>query len=232
MKLDVCLCLEQVRVSGEAAGVSGAPVTLAVAPGELVLVRGADLEGLTRFADLIEGLCVPASGRVSCLGVDWADCDPDRAASTRGRIGRVFAAGGWVSNLDVDENIGLRLRHHTRRSDDDIEQEAIGWASRFGFTELPRVRPSLLRADSRRRAEWVRAFLGSPALIMLEEPMAGVYDQYQSALLTAVAEVRTRGTAVVWLTTGSAPGGLAVTGELVLDGASGAERGDKHDETL
>ena len=110
---------------------------------------------------------------------------------------------------------------------------AARWASRFGFASLPQTRPAHLRADERRRAEWVRAFMGTPPLIMLEEPMRGVYDQQQLALVGALDEVRYAGSAVLWLTSGAAPGACRVTSELRLDdtGQGGGEGGGD-DETV
>jgi phospholipid/cholesterol/gamma-HCH transport system ATP-binding protein len=224
MDADVCLLMERVEIS-DGEGATMGPLTLSLKPGETALVRADSTETLGLFCDVAQGLCPPASGRVTFEGVDWMDRDPDSAAADRGRMGRVFADGGWVSNLDVDENIYLRLRHHTRRSDEDIAAEAAQWASRFGFADVPQMRPAHLSAHRRKRAEWVRACMGKPALIMLEEPMRGVYDQHQSALLQALGDLRADGTSMVWLTTGMVPEGLHVTAEVTLNG-------ERHDKTI
>src|SRR3982750_465661 len=95
-------------------------VSLRLAPGELGLVR---LErGAVRLplTDAAEGLAEQYDGTAAFLGRDWRMVSADDGAALRGRIGRVFDAfgavsAGWVSHLDVDENVMLAQRHHTRR---------------------------------------------------------------------------------------------------------------------
>jgi phospholipid/cholesterol/gamma-HCH transport system ATP-binding protein len=179
-------------------------VSLRLAPGELALVR---LErGVVRLplADAAEGLAEHYDGTAKFLGRDWRSVPAGEGAALRGRIGRVFdavgAAGtGWVSNLDVDENVMLAQRHHTRRPSLEIEAEAAKLARMFGLPGLPRGRPAQTRAPDLRRAACVRAFLGTPDLILLERPTQGVYPEIMAPLINAVRSARARGAAVVWL---------------------------------
>lgn len=182
-------------------------VTLRLGPGELALVR---LErGAVRLplADAAEGLAEHYDGTAMFLGRDWRAVPAGEGAALRGRIGRVFdavgigAAGtGWVSNLDVDENIMLAQRHHTRRPSLEIEAEAAKLARMFGLPGLPRARPAQTRVPDLQRASCVRAFIGTPDLILLERPAQGVYPEIMPPLINAVRSARARGAAVVWLT--------------------------------
>jgi phospholipid/cholesterol/gamma-HCH transport system ATP-binding protein len=52
-----------------------------------------------------------------------------------------------------------------------------------------------------RKAACIRAFLGEPAFIILEQPVRGVYADFMSPLLNAVQSARTRGAAVLWTVT-------------------------------
>jgi phospholipid/cholesterol/gamma-HCH transport system ATP-binding protein len=60
--------------------------------------------------------------------------------------------------------------------------------------------PGDLTAADLQRAACVRAFLGRPLLILLEEPTAGIFVEIISALMHAVRDARDRGAAVIWLT--------------------------------
>jgi phospholipid/cholesterol/gamma-HCH transport system ATP-binding protein len=159
-------------------------------------------EGLAKnpFADLAEGIVDPDAGRVAFLGEDWRMMTPNRSAELRGKIGRVFEAQAWISNLDVDENITLVQRYHTARPEDEIVREAELLVRQFGLEDLPRVRPAVVRRSDLRRAEWVRAFIGEPRLIILENPTKDVYMKDLSGLVGAVKAVRGRGAAVIWMT--------------------------------
>ena len=50
------------------------------------------------------------------------------------------------------------------------------------------------------RIACIRAFLGNPALLLLEEPTFGVYPELLVPLTHAIRRARSRGSAVLWLT--------------------------------
>jgi phospholipid/cholesterol/gamma-HCH transport system ATP-binding protein len=54
------------------------------------------------------------------------------------------------------------------------------------------------------RAACVRAFLGRPLLILLQEPTIGMASEILSPLIQAIRDARDRGAAVIWLTRKSA----------------------------
>ncbi len=174
-------------------------VSFALKAGELAAVRVPGPHVRLPLADAAEGLAEPAAGRVLFLGEDWALLPPGPAAAARGRVGRVFEDHGWASNLDADENVTVAQRFHTARTDGEIEQEAGALARKMGFADLPRMRPALMRPSELRRLEWVRAFLGEPRLVILENPARGVAEERVPALIEAVAGARARGAAVLWI---------------------------------
>lgn len=179
-----------------------AEVSFELDAGELGLVlTGHNTEGLP-LADLATGLVAPESGVVRFQGEDWQALHPDASAARRGTIGRVFEKRGWISNLDVDENITLSQRHHTTRPEAEIELEALALAKQFGFEDLPRIRPALLRPGELRRSSWVRALVGSPLLILLEHPLRDLPPQAADPLVAALQAAATRGAAVLWMAEG------------------------------
>lgn len=174
-------------------------VAFAVQPGELVAVRVQAAAGGLPVADAAQGLLEPEAGCVRIGGDDWRALAPDAAARRRGATGRVFSGRGWVSNLDVDENVVLAQRHHTARPLGAIREEAEAWARRFGLSGLPAARPAALGRAVLRRAEWVRAFLGTPTLIILEQPSRDLGAGELTPLVAAVAGARERGAGVLWI---------------------------------
>jgi phospholipid/cholesterol/gamma-HCH transport system ATP-binding protein len=178
-----------------------ADVTLALHAGDLAIVRLEPDAVRVPLADVACGLLDPDRGTVRYGGQEWRRMGFGRAARDRGRIGRVFEGVGWVGNLDVDENVLLPERHHTRRPDADLHAEAAELARAFGLPNgLPRTRPAQTRRSDLARAALVRAFLGRPPLLLLERPEAGAYPDVMPALVAAVQAARHRGAAVLWLT--------------------------------
>lgn len=175
-------------------------LSLNVCAGELVLIRLARLEQTSKFADACAGLVQPATGTIHFLGRNWPELPPDQANALRGRIGRAFKAGNWINQLSLMDNILLPQRHHTRRPDRQLREEAAQLAEQFGLPGVPLDLPGDIPAADLQRAACVRAFLGRPLLILLEEPTAGIYLEIISALMRTVRKARERGAAVIWLT--------------------------------
>ncbi|MDB5296964.1 MAG: ABC-type transport system involved in resitance to organic solvent, ATP-binding protein, partial [Phycisphaerales bacterium] len=176
-------------------GLAGATLTLR--PGELCLVRLEADAPRVPLADAACGVIDPDGGTVRFGGTDWGRMGHRRSARDRGRVGRTFAGAGWVNNLDVDENVLLAQRHHTRRPDADLRAEAAALAAAFGLPNgLPAGRPSRAGRADLARAALVRAFMGRPALLLLERPEVGLPLDAMAALTAAVESARGRGAAV------------------------------------
>lgn len=198
---DRVLAFEAVTVMPDAhLGVGLKDISLTVHAGEILVIEVEEGREHVPLADAAEGLLLPDEGRVSFMGEDWASMSPQRQAEQRGRIRRVFRHYGWISNLDVLENICLAECHHTHRPEAEIVEEAEFLARRFGVNGIPDARPSRVHALVLRKLEWVRALLGRPSLMLLERPLFGAPKADAALLIGAVTEEAKRGTAVLWLT--------------------------------
>jgi ABC-type ATPase involved in cell division len=166
--------------------------------GELVLIQlgAADLSRL--LADVCLGLAIVTRGKVSFDGHAWSDRSPRQAAAARERIGRVFRRELWINHLTIHQNVEFAQLHHTRntikqiRADTDQLGATVGWSC-AGY-ELP----TDLSEIELRRASMVRAFAGSPDLILLEEPIGEGMEELASALIDLVKQACGRGAAVIW----------------------------------
>jgi phospholipid/cholesterol/gamma-HCH transport system ATP-binding protein len=176
-------------------------VNCVLGPGDLILIKLEPEQIRLPLADGAEGLVRPTKGRVCFLGEDWLEMSPAQGAARRGQIGRVFEDAGWISDLDVDENITLAQRHHTQRDEAEIQAEATKLARVFNLPGLPKGVVSSARRHDLQRAACIRAFLGSPVLLILERPTRGVFPDILPALLNTVQQTRRRGAAVLWTTT-------------------------------
>ena len=163
-------------------------VTFELAAGDLTLVRLERGRERLPLADVAEGLLEPVAGTVTFLDEAWGNLSFDECSRRRGRIGRVFEGEGWLANLSVRENVTLARRHHSRRSEDDIEDEAVHLGQFFGLPGLPMGHVARTRVEDLRGAACVRAFLERPALVILERPTHNVFP------------VRDRGAVVLWTT--------------------------------
>jgi phospholipid/cholesterol/gamma-HCH transport system ATP-binding protein len=175
-------------------------VTLTIRPGDVVLVNVQEGRERTLLADAAQGLLLADSGSVCFMGEDWSTMSARRQTEQRGRTRRVFDQYGWITNLDMAENIYLSETHHTDRPMADIMAEADRLAAQFGLEGIPEGRPTRIHPMTLRRLEWVRAFMGDPALILLERPLAGAPKADAARLFEAVCSASRRGVCTLWMT--------------------------------
>jgi phospholipid/cholesterol/gamma-HCH transport system ATP-binding protein len=123
-----------------------------------------------------------------------------RQALNRGRTRRVFEHYGWISNLDIIENLCMAECHHGRRPLAEVVDEAQALARRFGLDRVPEGRPTRAHGMLLRKLEWVRAFMGTPALIVFERPLRGAAKADAPVFFEAVCEAVERGASVLWMT--------------------------------
>jgi phospholipid/cholesterol/gamma-HCH transport system ATP-binding protein len=175
-------------------------VDLKVKASDLVLILLERNNTVLPVCDLAQGLLSPTEGNIEFMGERWEDLNPACQSDRRGRIGRVFHGRGWISNLSVYDNIILSQMFHSARQESDVLAQAEELATELELTSIPMVRPDTLRADNLRKYQWVRAFLGSPALLLLQYPESGVKESDVLCLMKLVERTRAEGRAVIWTT--------------------------------
>ncbi len=185
-------------------------LTFKLPPGRLLLVKVEAGNEHLPLADAAEGLIAPKAGHVRWRGKAWDSFEPLAELAARAQIGRVFEKNSWISNLNVNENVTLGQRHHTERPESDIVTEADALAGYFGLPEVPRQRPAFVSRRELRMAEWIRALIGKPLLLLLERPEAGVPDDNLPKLIDAVQTALRRGAAAIWLTDRDAAWGTSI----------------------
>ncbi len=199
------LQFEQVRWTTDGTTPTPEPVMdVQLAAGDVLGIVYDEQDECPPIADLTAGLQAPVAGRVRFAAQCWTDRSPQAAAAARGRMRRIFAGPAWVSNLDMDENITLAERHHTRRPPEEIRAEAEALARRLGLPGLPLTRPAWTPRREQYLAQWVRALLGTPQLLLVEQPWTDFTTPAGQALWTEIKAKRAAGMAVVWLTTDAA----------------------------
>jgi len=176
-------------------------VSLRLAPGELAIVRAEDAAMARALALLVAGLVPLAAGAACFLGRDWTALGRREAEALRARIGLAPGDGGWLPHLSVEEGILLPRRHHDGTAEAALRAEAEALCRAFGLDGLPEGRPAELARADLARAACARAFLGEPALLILESPLdRETADALADPVLGALEYARARGAAAIWST--------------------------------
>lgn len=180
-------------------GLSYGRYNLTLNAGECALIQCRDKQQAAIFTDLCSGLVNVGEGQVKCMGLNWQELDDRRASALRGHIGRIYQGEEWLALYPMQMNILWAQLYHTRTNLDSLVKEAVKLSMRFGLPGLPTQLPSRLNSLDQRRAEYVRAFIGHPALMLLEEPVLSEPPELYNAFLGELTYARERGCAIVWI---------------------------------
>ncbi len=145
-------------------------VSLSVARGELVAVRGRSGSGKTTLLSIIGGLDRPTSGRVEVAGQDvTAMSDDGLARMLRETVAFIFQAFGLIPILSAAENVGLPMR--LARTDPPVrEQRAAALLDLVGLGGRAGLRPYELSGGEQQRVAIARALANEPQLLLADEP--------------------------------------------------------------
>ena len=141
-------------------------VSLQLGPGELIGLVGANGGGKTTTLRMLAGLLRPTSGSGSVLGGDVTR--PGRAK--RRQIGYVTQSLALYPELTVTEN--LRFRARALCGGDPKAQAAV--VEEFGLSTVLHARVSELSGGWARRVQFAASVIHRPALLLLDEPTAGL----------------------------------------------------------
>ncbi|MDF7674831.1 ABC transporter ATP-binding protein [Acetobacteraceae bacterium ESL0709] len=191
--------LSNARPIFEGEGLSYGRYNLTLNAGECALIQCRDKQQAASFTDLCSGLLPVGEGSVRCLGLDWKELEDRRASALRGHIGRIYQGEEWLALYPMQMNILWARLYHTRRKLDSLVKEAVQLSMRLGLPGLPTQLPSRLSSLDLRRAEYVRAFIGHPALMLMEEPVLDEPQELYNAFLGELTSARERGAAIVWI---------------------------------
>ena len=164
-------------------------VSFFVNPGETKIVMGGSGTGKSTILKLVLGLIKPQGGRITIDGEDVTGMTEDELTAVRKKIGMVFQDGALFDSLSVYENVGFRL-FEQGLAEDEIE-EAVRRMLRFVNLENTMfMMPSELSGGMRRRVGIARALVGSPKLILFDEPTAGLDPPTARTILELAMKLR------------------------------------------
>lgn len=148
-------------------------VSFRVRQGEAKIVMGGSGTGKSTLLRLVLGLLKPDAGRILIDGEDITDFNEEQMMQVRRKIGMVFQEGALFDSLSVYDNVSYRLREQ-RVPEEEIEQEVLRMLRFVDLEDAVDKMPNELSGGMRRRVGIARALVGSPKIILYDEPTAGL----------------------------------------------------------
>ncbi len=117
-------------------------VNLEINKGESVVVIGGSGSGKSVMLKHIIGLLKPDKGAVLFKSTDITEFNEHDLNDYRKKFGMLFQSAALFDSMNVWENVGFGLKRHTRMSDSDIKQIAVGHLRLVGVVDIEDVMPS------------------------------------------------------------------------------------------
>jgi macrolide transport system ATP-binding/permease protein len=175
-------------------------VDLALDRGEWLSITGPSGAGKSTLLHVIGCLDHPTSGQYLFDGIDTASLtDGQRAGLRAQRIGFVFQSFHLLPYRTVLENVMLAevYRKHPAR---DREARALAAIERVGLGHRADFLPSKLSGGEQQRVAIARALVGSPSLLLCDEPTGNLDSKTSANLLDLFGKLNSEGLTLVIVT--------------------------------
>jgi ABC-type lipoprotein export system ATPase subunit len=175
-------------------------VDLRVDRGEWLAIVGPSGSGKSTLLNILGLLDQQTSGAYRLNGIDVAGLRDTQRAGLRGRaIGFVFQSFHLISHRAVLDNVMLsdvyrKGPRHNRR------ERAAAALARVGLSKRAHYLPSRLSGGERQRVAIARAIMGSPRVLLCDEPTGNIDSVMTASILELFAELNQSGLTIVTIT--------------------------------
>lgn len=176
-------------------------VDLAIDGGEFVAVWGPSGSGKSTLCNLIGGIDMPTSGRVTLNGRNVADLSDNEMSDHRNRsVGFVFQNFNLMHVLSSLENVMLPLtiRGEPARV---ARRKAMALLEEMGLGAFVNHRPDKLSGGQKQRVAIARALVTTPPIVIADEPTANLDSENATRIVDLMKQFnQARGTTFVFST--------------------------------
>ena len=165
-------------------------VSLSVARGEFLALRGASGAGKSTLLHLLGGLDTPSAGEIHFGGQKLAALSStDLARLRNGRVGFIFQAYHLFPEFNALENVTLPARM-ARVPADQAAERGRELLTRVGLGKRMDHRPNELSGGEQQRVAIARALMNAPELILADEPTGNLDSHTGGEIIELLCALR------------------------------------------
>ena len=170
-------------------------ISFSVRPGHIHALLGENGAGKSTLVKTIYGLVRPDSGQMWIAGERFSPVNPNAARAAG--VGMVFQHFSLFEAMSVAENIALGLDHPPPRR--ELPDRIAELSQAYGLPLNPSRIIADLSAGERQRVEIIRALLGHPQLLIMDEPTSVLTPQEAEILFQTLRKLAANGTSVLYI---------------------------------
>lgn len=148
-------------------------ITLALYPGEIVLLTGPSGSGKTTLLTLMGALRSVQSGSLQILDQELRGAKKRRLVRLRHQIGFVFQSHNLLDCLTAAENVEMALKLH-QMSRLERRERAETMLAAVGLEDHCHHYPDQLSGGQKQRVAIARALVAAPKIVLADEPTASL----------------------------------------------------------
>jgi phospholipid/cholesterol/gamma-HCH transport system ATP-binding protein len=167
-------------------------IDLSVGAGEILGVMGRSGTGKTTLLRLIMGLIPPTSGQVLVDGVDITKLNEGELDRLRLRMGMIFQGAALFDSMTVGQNVAFALVEHRRLRRDQVAARVSELLHMVDMVGREEMMPAQLSGGMRKRVGLARALALEPAIVLYDEPTAGLDPISAAAIDDLIVRLRDR----------------------------------------
>jgi phospholipid/cholesterol/gamma-HCH transport system ATP-binding protein len=191
-------------------------VSFAVPAGGSLCILGRSGTGKSVTLRHVIGLMRPDTGAVLIDGQDITTLGSRDLVRVRLRMGFLFQYAALFDSITVGANVEFPMRRHTRLTDADIRARAHDLLAQVGLEREYGKLPAELSGGMRKRAGLARALALEPAILLADEPSAGLDPVTSGEIDALLAALRARAGTTLLVVTHNIPSARAIGDELVF----------------
>ena len=142
--------------------------------------------GKTTFFNVLSGFVRPATGTVEAFGENLLKMTHYRRA--RWGVRRTFQTEQAIEELSIYDNVAM-VHEQSKMSKGSRRDETFAAIGFVGIKSDPYAKVGTLGAGERRLVEVARAVVGSPRVVLLDEPAAGLPDKETEHLSSVIRQI-------------------------------------------
>jgi putative ABC transport system ATP-binding protein len=177
-----------------------AGIDMEIRKGEYVSIAGPSGCGKSTLLSILGLLDTPTAGSYTLNGQAVATLNmADRARIRNREIGFIFQSFNLIGDLSVFENVELPLTYRGMKSA-ERKTRVMEALTKVGMDHRAKHLPSQLSGGQQQRVAVARALVGSPLILLADEPTGNLDSRNGEAVMELLRELHQQGATICMVT--------------------------------